>query len=144
MYSRNTRLLLVEDNPADVWLLREALRLAGLPIQLTVARDGVEASQYLHQVESDLSQCPDLVLLDWNLPRRNGREVLADVKRSLILQKIPIVVLSSSSAEEEKRQAYVLQAAGFMTKPDSLQDYVELARGLEKFWSDPLPLGQTA
>lgn len=134
MYSRDIRLLLVEDNPSDVWLLREALSLAQFPVQLTVATDGVEASRYLHQMELDSANIPDLVLLDLNLPRRNGREVLADMQRSAILQAIPVVVLSSSSADDDRRQALHLRAASFVTKPSSLPAYVEMVRGIERFW----------
>jgi two-component system, chemotaxis family, response regulator Rcp1 len=144
LYSREIRLLLVEDNPGDVWLMREALRLAQLPVQLTVARDGLEASRYLHQLEKDGADCPDLVLLDLNLPRRNGREVLADIKRSDYLQAVPVVVLSSSSAEEDSRQAHHLHATDFLTKPFGLPAYVEMVRGMERFWSGDIELRRTA
>jgi CheY-like chemotaxis protein len=145
MYPRSIRLLLVEDNPSDVWLVREALRLAQFPVQLTVARDGVEATRYLHQVETQSGDSrPDLILLDLNLPRKNGREVLADIRRSRVLQPIPILILSSSNAEEEKQQANELKASGFMTKPNSLPAYVDMVRGMEKFWLKGLELRQTA
>ena len=144
LYSRNIRLLLVEDNPSDVWLMREALRLAQVPVQLTVARDGLEASRYLHQIESSGDEGPDLVLLDLNLPRRNGREVLADIRRSQALHAIPVVIVSSSSAEEERRQAYQLKANGFMTKPNSLPAYVEMVRGMGTFLGDDVVLRKTA
>jgi two-component system, chemotaxis family, response regulator Rcp1 len=143
-YYRPVRLLLVEDNPSDVWLLREALRLSEFPVNITIARDGVEATHYLHQVEAQIDQKPDLVLLDLNLPRKNGCEVLSEVKRSRVLQPIPIVVLTSSSAEEERRQALELKASAFLTKPDSLPDYVDMVLGLERFWQPDLNLPQTA
>ena len=143
-YPRDLRLLLVEDNPSDVWLVREALRLAQVPVQLTVARDGLEATRYLHQVETDGNICPDLVLLDLNLPRRNGREVLADIQRSAVLRLIPVMILSSSNAEEERRQVYQLKAKGFITKPNSLPAYVEMMRGMEAFWLERLELRRTA
>ncbi len=138
------RLLLVEDNPADVWLLREALRLAQFPTDITVLKDGLEATRYLHKVEAGMSECPRLVLLDLNLPLRNGREVLADMKRSPRLAAIPVVILSSSSAEEDQRQAGQLKASGFLTKPSCLPDYVQLVQGLERFWSDETGLRRTA
>jgi two-component system, chemotaxis family, response regulator Rcp1 len=144
MHSRNIRLLLVEDNPGDVWLMREALRLAQFPVQLTLARDGVEATRYLHEIEAQGSDRPDLVLLDLNLPRRNGREVLADIKRSNVLKTIPVVILSSSNADEERQQANALKASGFMTKPNSLPAYVEMAREMEKFWLPGVELRRTA
>jgi chemotaxis family two-component system response regulator Rcp1 len=145
MYARSVRVLLVEDNPADVWLLREALRLAQFPIQLTVACDGVEATRYLRQLEVQNSgDVPDLILLDLNLPRKNGREVLADVKRSGFLQRVPIVILSSSNADEERRQGGELKASAFMTKPSSLPAYVEMVQGMEKFWLGGTGLRRTA
>jgi len=143
-YARDIRLLLVEDNPGDVWLMREALRLAQVPVDLTVARDGLEASRYLHQVESNGSAGPDLVLLDLNLPRRNGREVLADIRRSQVLQAVPVVIVSSSDAEEDRRQAFHLRANGFMTKPSSLPAYVEMVRGMGTYLAEELVLRKTA
>lgn len=144
MHAGNIRILLVEDSPSDVWLMREALRLAQIPVVLTVAKDGMEASRYLHQLEILGGDYPDLILLDLNLPRRNGREVLRDIKRSRKLQPIPVVVLSSSQAEEDRRQAFALQAEGFFTKPSSLPAYVEMVRGMDKFWLVGFQLQRTA
>jgi len=144
MYSRKVRLLLVEDSPSDVWLVREAFRLAYLPAEVTVARDGVEATDYLHRVQTETADLPDLVLLDLNLPRKNGREVLAEIKASPGLQPIPIFVLSSSDAEDDMREVYALNACCFMTKPSSLPGYVEMVHGLKKFWLSGLALRQTA
>lgn len=145
LYSRDIRILLVEDNPSDVWLMREAFRVAQIPVSLTAARDGLEASQYLRQFESGAGgERPDLVLLDLNLPRRNGREVLADIRRSPVLHALPVVIVSSSNAEEERRQAHQLLANGFMTKPSSLPAYVEMVRGIGSFLGDDLVLRRTA
>lgn len=144
LYSRDIRILVVEDNPGDVWLLREALRLAQFPVQLTVACDGIEASRQMHQLTEADESCPDLVLLDLNLPRRNGREVLAEIKRSVFFQDVPVVVLSSSSADEDRSKAHQLNAAGYLTKPHSLPAYVEMVRGLERFWADSVELRKTA
>jgi two-component system response regulator len=144
LYSRDIHLLLVEDNPGDVWLMREALRLAQFPVQLTVAHDGVEATRFLRHVEKEAKAGPDLVVLDLNLPRRNGREVLADMKRSSYLQSIPVVVLSSSNAEEDRRHALILKASDFVTKPSSLPAYVELVRGMEPLWAASAELRKTA
>jgi len=143
-YAHDLRLLLVEDNPGDVWLMKEALRLAQVPAEVTVAHDGVEASRYLHQVEANGSDGPDLVLLDLNLPRRNGREVLADIKRSAVLRAIPVVILSSSNSDEERRQVYQLKAEGFVIKPTGLPAYVEMIKGMEKFWAGQAELRPTA
>jgi CheY-like chemotaxis protein len=144
MCSGKVRILLVEDSPSDVWLLREALRLAQMRVQLTIARDGVEATRYLHQLEALGGDYPDLILLDLNLPRRNGREVLGQIKRSRKLQSIPVVILSSSQADEDRRHAWALQAEGFFTKPSSLPAYVEMVRGMDKFWSGGFKLRRTA
>ena len=144
MHAGNFRILLVEDTPSDVWLMREALRLAQIPVLLTVASDGMEARRYLHQLEIQGADYPDLILLDLNLPRRNGRELLGDIKRSRKLQPIPVVVLSSSQAEEDQWQACALQAEGFVTKPNSLPAYVEMVRGLDKFWLTGFELRRTA
>ncbi len=124
--------------------MREALRLSHLPVHLTVARDGVEASRYLHQIETNSAECPDLVLLDLNLPRKNGREVLAEIKRSRHLQAMPVVILTSSNLEEEQQQAHALRAAGFLLKPSGLPAYMDLVLGLERFWADSFELSKTA
>jgi chemotaxis family two-component system response regulator Rcp1 len=143
-FPRSIHLLLIEDSPSDIWLVREALRLAQLPARVTVARDGVEATDYLRQVEKKGADCPDLILLDLNLPRKNGREVLADINASSDLKPIPIMVLSSSDAEDDMRDAYDLNARCFLTKPNSLPGYVDMMRGMERFWLSGLNLRQTA
>jgi chemotaxis family two-component system response regulator Rcp1 len=144
MFQRNVRLLIIEDSPSDIWLLREAFRLADIPIQIILARDGVQASEYFQRVRMKAVELPDLVLLDLNLPRKNGREVLAEMKAFPMLHAIPAIVLSSSSSEEDRRQAFHLNAAHFYTKPNNLPDYVELVRGIGKFWLSGLDLRETA
>jgi len=138
------RVLLVEDSPSDIWLVKEALRLSQFPVQITIARDGMEATEYLHKAERGIADWPDLVLLDLNLPRKNGREVLTEVKASPGLHSIPIVVLTSSNAEDDMRCAYALSATCFITKPDSLPAYVDMVRGMEKLWLGGVQLRQTA
>jgi CheY-like chemotaxis protein len=144
MYSRSFRILLIDDNPGDVWLLKEAFRLAQTSVQMTVLRDGVEAIEYLHKVETSLVDCPDFIVLDLNLPRKNGHEVLAEIKASSALRHIPVVVLSSSNAEEDRRNAYELSACCFVTKPNGLPAYVEMVRGMDRFWLSGLELRQPA
>lgn len=131
---RSLRILLVEDSPSDVRLIREALKEAPVPVQITLARDGVEATEYLHQVEIGLASRPDLVLLDLNLPRKNGREVLADVKSSPNLKQIPVLVMTSSRSDDDIAQAYALNANCYITKPGDLQQYVNVVRAIENFW----------
>jgi two-component system, chemotaxis family, response regulator Rcp1 len=128
------RILLVEDSPSDVRLIREALKETLLPVQVTLARDGVEAMEYLRQSEVGLVNRPDIVLLDLNLPRKNGREVLAEVKAAPHLKQIPVLIMTSSKADEDVRQAYSLNANCYITKPANLQDYLDVVRSIEDFW----------
>lgn len=128
------RILLVEDSPSDVRLIREALKETSLQVQITTARDGVEAMEYLHRSELGLVNRPDIILLDLNLPRKNGREVLAEVKSSPSLKQIPVLIMTSSKADEDIRQAYSLNANCYIAKPANLQDYVDVVRSIEAFW----------
>jgi chemotaxis family two-component system response regulator Rcp1 len=127
-------ILVIEDSPSDVRLVREALKENSVRVQMTVARDGVEAMEYLHQVERGAASRPDLVLLDLNLPRKNGREVLAEVKASPELRQIPVLVMTSSRADEDVQQAYNLNANCYITKPADLNEYVRVVRAIENFW----------
>lgn len=131
---KSLRILLVEDSPSDVRLVREALKENPIPVQITVARDGVEALDYLRQAEAGLSSFPDLMLLDLNLPRKNGREVLAEVKSSPTLKQIPVLVMTSSRSDEDVAQAYSLNANCYITKPSDLKEYVDVVRAIEDFW----------
>jgi two-component system, chemotaxis family, response regulator Rcp1 len=128
------KILLVEDSPSDVRLIREALKETPVPVQIMVAKDGVEAMEYLRSTETGNSVRPDLVLLDLNLPRKNGREVLAEVKSSPGLKQIPILVMTSSRADEDIAQAYSLNANCYITKPGDLQEYINVVRAIEDFW----------
>ncbi len=128
------RILLVEDSPSDVRLIREALKETPVPVQITVARDGIEATDYLHQAEAGLANRPDLMLLDLDLPRKNGREVLAEVKGSPTLKQIPVLVMTSSRSDEDIAQVYSLNANCYITKPGNLKDYIEVVRAIEGFW----------
>ena len=98
---RALKILLVEDSPSDVRLIREALKGAKVPVQIAVARDGVEATEQLWQSEDGQAVRPDLVLLDLNLPRKTGKEVLAEIKASPSLRQIPVLVMTSSRSDEE-------------------------------------------
>jgi two-component system, chemotaxis family, response regulator Rcp1 len=128
------RILLVEDSPSDVRLIREALKETPLQVQITLARDGVEAMEYLRQSQSGLVNRPDIILLDLNLPRKNGREVLAEVKAAPGLKQIPVLIMTSSKADEDIKQAYSLNANCYIAKPGNLQDYVDVVRSIENFW----------
>jgi chemotaxis family two-component system response regulator Rcp1 len=128
------RILLVEDSPSDVRLVREALKETAFPIQIVVARDGIEAMEYLHQSVAGTVARPDMVLLDLNLPRKNGREVLTEIKNCPDLKQIPVLVMTSSKADEDINQAYNLNANGYITKPTDLRDYLNVVRAIENFW----------
>jgi two-component system, chemotaxis family, response regulator Rcp1 len=128
------RILLVEDSPSDVRLIREALKETPLDVQITLARDGIEAMEYLHQSEVGMVNRPDIILLDLNLPRKNGREVLAEVKATPRLKQIPILIMTSSKADEDVKQAYNLNANCYIAKPGNLQEYVDVVRSIENFW----------
>jgi two-component system, chemotaxis family, response regulator Rcp1 len=127
-------MLVVEDSPSDVRLIQEALKDTGLPVDVVVAKDGVEAMDMLHRVEMGGHERPDLVLLDLNLPRKNGREVLSEIKSSEVLKLIPVLVMTSSRADEDVNQAYTLNANCYITKPGDLTEYLSVIRAIEDFW----------
>jgi CheY-like chemotaxis protein len=128
-------ILLVEDNPGDARLTREALGLSKIRHHLHVTRDGEEAMAFLrHEAPFDQAPMPDLVLLDLNLPRRDGREVLEDIKQDPGLMHIPVVVLTSSQAEEDILRTYRLNANCFITKPADLEHLAKVVQGIEQFW----------
>lgn len=128
-------ILLVEDNPADVRLTQEILRETSLDFELSVARDGEQAMAMLRRVgEYKDATMPDLVLLDLNLPRKDGREVLAEVKQDPVLRSIPVLVLSTSKAENDVRTCYDLHANCYLTKPVDLNHFAEMVQMLERFW----------
>jgi two-component system, chemotaxis family, response regulator Rcp1 len=132
---RPVEILLVEDNPGDVRLTREALREGKVRNNLAVASDGVEAIAYLRkQGEHAGAVRPDLILLDLNLPRRDGREVLAEIKADPVLRHIPVVVLTSSQAEEDIVRAYDLHANCYVTKPVDLDQFIRVVESIEDFW----------
>ena len=137
------RLLVVEDNATDVMLLQEALRAAGNRHEPDIARDGEEAMTHLRGP----GERPDLVLLDLNLPRKNGREVLAEVKADPDLCSIPIIVLTSSGAHPDIDFAYAHHANAYVRKPLGLERLTEFAATLRDFWQGqvtlPLPAGDT-
>jgi chemotaxis family two-component system response regulator Rcp1 len=128
-------ILLVEDNPGDARLTREALAQSKVRNNLHHARDGEEAMAFLRR-EGQYSHAPtpDLVLLDLNLPRRDGREVLEDIKKDPLLKQIPVVVLTSSQAEEDILRSYRLHANCFITKPVDLEQLTKVVQGIEQFW----------
>jgi len=133
--SDDVQILLVEDNPGDIRLIIEALRDAKVATELHVVGDGEEAIDFLRRRgrHTDAPR-PDIVLLDLNLPRLEGREVLADIKADDDLARIPIIVLTSSSAREDIVRSYELHANSFITKPVDFQEFIAAVRSLECFW----------
>ena len=132
---RPVEILLVEDNPGDVRLTREALREGKVRNNLSVAADGVEAIAYLRK-EGEYADAvrPDLILLDLNLPRKDGREVLKEIKADPALRHIPVVVLTSSQAEEDIVRAYDLHANCYVTKPVDLEKFMVVVKSIDVFW----------
>ena len=127
--------LLVEDSPGDVRLTREAFRDANLSVRLHVVDDGVEAMAFLRREGAHIhAPRPDLILLDLNLPRMDGREVLALIKTDEDLKTIPTVILTTSEAEADIVQSYELQANAFLSKPVRLEDFEGLVKTISDFW----------
>ena len=139
MEPRNTSypidILLVEDNPGDVRLTIEALKEDKLQNNLHVVKDGVEAIAFLRQ-EGEYAgvPSPDLILLDLNLPRKDGREVLKEIKADGRLKRIPVVILTTSQAEEDVLKTYELHANCYITKPVNLDQFIRVVRSIEEFW----------
>jgi CheY-like chemotaxis protein len=132
---RAIEILLVEDNPGDVRLIIEGLNEGKVRNNLHVARDGVEALEFLRRQGRFADAVrPDLILLDLNLPRMDGREVLAEVKSDPLLKTIPIVVLTTSRAERDILNSYELQANCYITKPVDLEQFLNVIRSIEDFW----------
>src|SRR5262245_51953444 len=132
---RPIEILLVEDNPGDVRLTIEALREAKVRNHLSVAPDGVEALAFLRrQGKYAQARRPDLILLDLNLPKKDGRAVLAEIKADELLKSIPVVVLTTSSAQQDVLASYKLQANCYITKPVDLDQFIHVVRSVEDFW----------
>lgn len=128
-------ILLVEDNPADVRLTIEALKEGKVANEINVAADGVEALAFLRREgKYENAPEPDLILLDLNLPKKNGREVLAEVKTDYRLKRIPVVILTSSQAETDIVATYNLHANCYITKPVDFGQFINVIRSIENFW----------
>ena len=132
---RPIEILLVEDNPGDVRLTREALKEGKVLNELRVVEDGEQALAFLHR-EGKHAQAvrPDLILLDLNRPNKDGREVLAVVKEDPTLRRIPVVILTVSKAEEDIIKTYDLHANCYITKPVDLEQFIQVVRSIEDFW----------
>ncbi len=128
-------IFLVEDNKADIRLIQEALKTSSLPHQVVTVRDGIDAMAYLRQ-EGEYADAlrPDLILLDLNLPRKDGREVLAEIKADPKLKRIPVVVLTTSKNEDDIYNSYDLHVNCYITKSRNLTQLFQIVKGIEQFW----------
>jgi chemotaxis family two-component system response regulator Rcp1 len=135
MTAEPIHILLVEDNPGDVRLTVEALREGKVHNRLSVATDGVEALSFLRRENGHAeAPRPDVILLDLNLPKKDGREVLAEIKGDEALRGIPVVILTTSKAEEDILKSYSLHANCYITKPVDLEQFMTVVKSIEDFW----------
>ena len=135
MLGERVDILLVEDNPGDARLMQEALAEARVRNRLHVVADGVEALAYLRRQHPFASAIrPDLILLDLNLPGKDGRDVLAEIKRDEDLRRIPVVILTTSQAEADIARAYDLHANAYVTKPLDVEQFITVVKSIEDFW----------
>jgi CheY-like chemotaxis protein len=136
-------ILLVEDNPGDVRLTRDALRDAKVRNNLHTAADGVAAMAFLRrEAPHTAAPRPDLILLDLNLPKMNGREVLETIKHDDALKHIPVVVLTTSQAEKDILDSYRLRANAYVTKPVDLEQFLKMIQSIEHFWLEIVKLSR--
>ena len=133
--TNSLEILLVEDNPGDARLARQGLRQCKIPNNLHIVDDGVKAMDFLHrQGEYTTAPRPDLILLDLNMPRKDGREVLREIKEDERLKTIPVVILTTSRAAEDINKSYALHANCYVTKPLDLLQFLDVVRSIEDFW----------
>ena len=129
------QMLLVEDNPGDVRLMKETIQDAKIVVNLHTVGDGVEAMAFLrHEGKYTSAPRPDLILLDLNLPKKDGREVLAEIKQDPDLKRIPVVILTISNAEEDILKTYNLYANAYVTKPLNLEQFAKITKAIKDFW----------
>jgi chemotaxis family two-component system response regulator Rcp1 len=132
---RPIEILLVEDNPGDVRLTREALKEGKIANNLSVVKDGAEAILYLKKEDGYINtKSPDLILLDLNLPKKNGQEVLVAIKSDKDLKCIPVIILTSSKLEDDILETYENQANCYIVKPVDLKQFLEVVKSIEDFW----------
>jgi chemotaxis family two-component system response regulator Rcp1 len=139
--NKHNRILIVEDNIGHIRLIREAFKSSMLPYELIAVRDGIEAMDFLRQqgVYTDANR-PDIILLDLNLPRKDGREVLAEVKTDPNLRRIPILVLTTSTNEEDIQRSYNLHANCYINKSGNLPELFLMVRRISEFWLETVTL----
>jgi DNA-binding response OmpR family regulator len=134
-------ILLVEDNKGDIGLIEEFFEDAKIRINLNVAEDGEEAVRFLWGEDKFLgSSCPDIILLDWNLPKKTGHEILKEIKENSNLKNIPIIILTTSSAEKDILRAYDLHANAYIVKPIDFDEFMKVIGSIEDFWLEAVTL----
>ena len=133
--SKEVDILLVEDNPGDVRLTQEAFRDSKLPVKLNVVMDGEDALNYLHRRPpyEDATR-PDIILLDLNIPKKDGREVLSEIKNDMSLKFVPVVVLTTSNAEQDIVRTYNLNVNAYINKPVDFDKFFDIVQKIEEFW----------
>ena len=133
--TRPVNVLLIEDNPGDVRLTQEAFKEGNMSVNLSVVMDGVEATDFLKKTgKYTEAVTPDLILLDLNLPKKDGREVLAEVKTDPDLMRIPVVILTTSNAEQDISRSYNLHANCYINKPVDFDKFFDVIQKIEEFW----------
>jgi chemotaxis family two-component system response regulator Rcp1 len=141
--SKPVEILLVEDSPSDAALTIEALEAGKVANKLTLVEDGVEAMEFLRRSgKYAKASRPDLIMLDLNLPRKDGREVLAEIKNDPDLKVIPIIVLTTSHSDKDILQSYQLNANCYITKPVDFTQFIDVVKSIEKFWLTVVTLPQ--
>ncbi len=135
------QILVVEDNPGDIRLIMEVMKEAKISNRICVIRDGEEAVNYL-RIQSALvyGTLPDLILLDWNLPKKSGYEVLQEIKEDIVLRHIPVIILTSSQTEEDIYNAYHMHANCYISKPLELDQFIRMVKAIEEFWMTAVKL----
>lgn len=138
---KHKTIFLVEDNRGDIRLIEEALKDSQVPHQIVSVRNGMDAMAYLRQ-EGEYADAPrpDIILLDLNLPKKDGREVLAEIKADPELKRIPVVVLTTSRNEDDIRQSYDLHVNCYITKSRNLSELFKIVKGIEEFWLSTVTL----
>ncbi|MFK7948524.1 MAG: response regulator [Saprospiraceae bacterium] len=133
--TRPVNVLLIEDNPGDVRLTKEAFKEGNMSVNLSVVMDGIEATKYLTKTDKyQDATAPDLILLDLNLPKKDGREVLQDIKSNPDLLRIPVVILTTSNAEQDILHSYSLHANCYINKPVDFDKFFDVIEKIEEFW----------
>jgi two-component system, chemotaxis family, response regulator Rcp1 len=141
--SADHRILLVEDNPGDIQLTKMAVKSGPFQIQLDVVKNGEDALDFLfHRGEHQAALRPDLIILDLNIPKKNGKEILAIIKEDANLKTIPVCVLSGSKAELDVAESYALHANCYAVKPLQVDDYIATIKALERFWFETVMISR--